>query len=417
MSCQGAISPIPLGCQTSSPFTNCSQSSSEYVIEENPVCDILPPNVLNSLPTLMANLPLTLLFIVTLPTRFFLCLIYNFYQFVVKGGATRLVNGIIADILNPVACFAQGVANGNTADLFAFSLGSFSPPDLSTQSVVPNTCSSNGILQGLCDLVYGIGYVLGFISTLINSLVDAFIVLICVLFNLTIEFGVCFGPVNFVICISASNVFNALGLKVNCALNCYCAIKNPPILKISNCPYSVCGKELCCSEYHDVSTTKVTCPSPSEYQDNGTPCVLYFNQQGNTCKSNSVCCPPTVYNQNGQTCITTYRPTPEGCQFNSNVCSSSLYYVSDGVPCQSGTCCPPTITYPTSSEQCVTVYVPSDGQCVPVSTECYQDENIQGNAPCNGNLCCPATYSDNDVVVNQAVPGQCVPITTLQNPK
>ncbi|MEM0257126.1 MAG: hypothetical protein QXV58_14445, partial [Saccharolobus sp.] len=79
MSCQGALSPIPLGCQTSSPFSPCYQSSSEYTIEENPVCDILPKNVLNSLPTLMANLPLTLLFIVTLPTRFFLCLIYNFY--------------------------------------------------------------------------------------------------------------------------------------------------------------------------------------------------------------------------------------------------------------------------------------------------------------------------------------------------
>ena len=415
MSCQGALSPIPLGCQVSSPFSPCYQSSSEYTIEENPVCDILPKNVLNSLPTLMANLPLTLLFIVTLPTRFFLCLIYNFYQFIVKGGITRLINGLVADAINPVACFADGVAEGNSADFFAFQLPSFSPPNLSNESVVPGVCSSNPFIQAICDITYGIGYILGIISSLINQLTDAIIVLICVLFNLTIEFGVCLGPIHFVTCISASNVFNALGLKINCALNCYCAIGKPPILKISNCPYSVCSNELCCNNGQSVNTVTVTCPTESYYSSDGAPCVRYYTSENNGCVGHSVCCPSLTYSSDGQICVETFTPTPNGCVFQSYACSSDLYYANNGVPCQGSTCCPPSFYVPERGVECVTVYEPSDGQCVPVNTQCYPNEQIVNNAPCNGTTCCPAVNSNNNLVIYNAQPGKCVPVATLQN--
>lgn len=415
MSCQGAIPPVPLLCRYTSPFSPCSPNSSEYVIEENPVCDILPNGVLNSLPSLMANLPLTLLFIATLPTRFFLCLIYNFYQFTVKGGISRFINGLIADYVNTLACFGKGIMDGTIPHFVGFLKLAFYPPNLSSETVFPGYCSGNPIFQGICDLLYAVGYLIGVISTFINFLTDGIMILLCILFNMTIEVGICIGKIQFVKCISLGKILNPFGIPINCLLNCYCLVPNPPTLNLSTCPGSECSATLCCSDGQSINNVITTCPQSSNYEDNGTPCLLYYTSESGACYGNTVCCPPVTYNSDGQTCVETFQPTPQGCVFQSYVCSSDLYYANNGVPCQGSTCCPPSFYVQERGVECVTVYEPSDGQCVPVNTQCYPNEQIVNNVPCNGTTCCPSVNSNNNLVIYNAQPGRCVPVATLQN--
>lgn len=152
------------------------------------LCNLLPPGVTNSIIDFLANLPVILLFVASVPARFIYCIVYNFLlnfdQFILSIEYS-IINPIIDFLTAPLVYLAIGLSDGENN-------ASFSPPYLVgilTDACMPSIVKD--IYQGIGDIFYTIGYGLGFILGLFIDLYDIILYSICSLVTFSFAFGFC----------------------------------------------------------------------------------------------------------------------------------------------------------------------------------------------------------------------------------
>ncbi|ABP73435.1 hypothetical protein [Acidianus bottle-shaped virus] len=152
------------------------------------LCDLLPPGVTDSIYDFLANLPIILLFVASVPARFIYCIVYNFLlnfdQFIL-GIEYSIINPILDFFTAPLVYLAVGLTDGENNS-------AFSPPYLIgvlTDACLPGIVS--GIYQAIGDIFYTIGYGIGFILGLFIDLYDIILYSICTLVTFGLTFGLC----------------------------------------------------------------------------------------------------------------------------------------------------------------------------------------------------------------------------------
>lgn len=202
------------------------------------LCDLLPPGVTNSIYDFLANLPVILLFVASVPARFIYCIVYNFLlnfdQFVL-GIEYSIINPILDFFTAPLVYLAIGLADGENNT-------SFSPPYLVgilTDACLPGFVS--GIYQAIGDIFYTIGYGIGFILGLFIDLYDIILYTLCFITTLSLSFGFCIavsidslvsfgGGIRFTIA-----PFSFLALLLQNYINCGCVLGQYPSLNAVFC--------------------------------------------------------------------------------------------------------------------------------------------------------------------------------------
>lgn len=234
--CTSGIQPI---CKPVAPFTppeiECPMLTSQ--LKQNPLCDLLPPCLLDNILDFLINLPIIILFVVSVPARFLYCLAYNFLfnlDVIITDFFTYFVYPIIDFLTAPILYFSIGFSYGVDNEL---------PPAPGLWGYITNACIT-GIFASIYTIInsifYYLGYGIGFLIGIIIDIIDILLYLLCYLAYFTFELGFCF-DLNAVI----FNFEYGILIKIEpfsflqdllCGLiNCGCVLGSPPIIHLVFC--------------------------------------------------------------------------------------------------------------------------------------------------------------------------------------
>ncbi|ALG96864.1 hypothetical protein [Acidianus bottle-shaped virus 3 strain ABV3] len=228
--CTKGIQPL---CKPVVPYTpptlQCPSETIEFT--PNPFCDLLPPDVFDSLPDFLINLPIVLLFIVSMPARFLYCFAYNllfYFDELVQIFLTYFYLPLLDFATAPFLYFTVG---------FTYGINNVIPPPLpGLWGYVQNACVT-GIFATIYriwgGLWYYLGYANGFLSGLLIDLVDFILYGLCYIAYLTINLGFCIA-INFVLGSFSGGIevsiqpFSLLQYFLCNIVNCGCVLGSPP---------------------------------------------------------------------------------------------------------------------------------------------------------------------------------------------
>lgn len=245
--CTGILRPICISQVTYTPPTiECPGITNTFVF--SPLCYLLP--TIKSITDFFINLPVLLLFVVSMPARFLYCMAYTFL-----ANADQFYELLTFYLLYPFIDFV-------TAPFIYFALGftdgfhqHFTLPNQLYGFL--NACFISSILKEIYEIFgevfYVLGYAIGFFSsffiTLYNFIIDSF----CLVAYLTIELGLSYcinlGITQISNCYTISfQPFGFLQGLVCKFLNCQCALGQCPTLSLVlplsiNCQAPQCGSE------------------------------------------------------------------------------------------------------------------------------------------------------------------------------
>lgn len=195
------------------------------------LCNLLPPGVTDSLIDFLANLPIILLFVASIPARVIYCIVYNFlinYDSILKAFQYSIINVSLDFMSNPLVYLAIGLADGeNNAP--------YSVPYL--VGILDHACMPSilqTIYQDIGSIFYFIGYALGFVLGLFIDLYDVILYSICSLVTFSIQLGFCISYDVFWVFSGSGGVlitiypFSFLAGFIQNLINCGCVLGSYP---------------------------------------------------------------------------------------------------------------------------------------------------------------------------------------------
>lgn len=196
----GKLIPIPLKCQEVYLMQEAECPLLELAPIYPPLCDLvlLPPS--DDPISVIANLPILLLFVISSPARFLYCTVYSVSAFFgdISEVFIIVINTIIDFLLNPLVSAVQGFLDGDNQ-------ANYDPASVDNRAIIPQTClfAIYGLAQAM-NLVdqafYTIGYAIGYVFSLIKVLYDLILVALCLLNQIPIIGGLVSFITNYINC-------------------------------------------------------------------------------------------------------------------------------------------------------------------------------------------------------------------------
>jgi len=136
-------------------FLNGIQTISNVQSEIGDICDVFPPGI-NSFTSLVVNLPIILLWFITLPPRFFLCVLSSITQIPIYG--------LIINLIPPLAIFCPFTQSSEVVCYSNCPGCSYSGKCVTIPSELSNFCTKSLPYFSVLDKMFCLlGYIAGII--------------------------------------------------------------------------------------------------------------------------------------------------------------------------------------------------------------------------------------------------------------
>ncbi len=276
----GHLNPIPRGCPVADIMQPEQCPALISVTTTNPYCDIELP-ITNPIEFLV-NLPVILLWTVSIPARFMYCMLYTL-TLSLGDLATLfiiLINMFIDLFLNPVFSAMQGFLEGFNGD-------GYDPSQVINAVALNPSCLYTipllgGFYNAIDQFFYTLGYIIGFFFGLLVDLYDTLLLILCYIAYL--GFRICVAVGISGLCLTGYTPcvypFAFLQPIVSAFINCGCVLNVSPCITFGvqlgcNCP--PCYQQ-CCPSTTNVSKSNYTSPTPSSETTTNTNTNNFYNQ-------------------------------------------------------------------------------------------------------------------------------------------